>query len=356
MLSSVSAICHQIGRVGPARKLVCIAALLASSMSHSAPDVLPQAGYREVVLSVRDIGQWAQTMTDLGGWAVVAEGAVDRRQLSAWGLAETVSAREAVMRNPLATRGEVRLIQFNGIEQDQIRSGAQSWDTGGWFDFNVRVADLASQQQQLQRLGWQATSDPVRFTFGPFEVIEWLPRGPDGVVLALIERIKPVLTGWPDVQRGMSRAFNATQIVTDISLARAFYEDVLGFKPYLEHSGASREPGPNVLGLPHNLAAEITRHVVILHPQGVNEGSVELIEFAGLTGTDYSARAIPPNLGILMLRFPVSDVQAFAETMRAKGVALAYEPTTVALPPHGPVAIVGLRGPGGALLEFFSTE
>ena len=64
----------------------------------------------------------------------------------------------------------------------------------------------------------QATSDPIEFNFGPFIVREWITRGPDGIVLAAIERVQPALEGWPQLRK-LSRAFNATHIVPDIEAA-----------------------------------------------------------------------------------------------------------------------------------------
>ena len=40
----------------------------------------------------------------------------------------------------------------------QIRSSAQTWDTGGIFDVNVRVLDIHAKFQQLRERGWQFSS------------------------------------------------------------------------------------------------------------------------------------------------------------------------------------------------------
>lgn len=311
-------------------------------------------GYQEAVFSVSSITWYRNFLANFGGWEELHQSAVSDEQLAAWGLPETASARQLVMKNPGTRRGYIRLVQFSGVEQQIIRSNAQSWDTGGWFDVNARVLSMAQKSQQFQARGWQGYSDPVEFSFGPFVVKEWLTRGPDGVVLALIERVKPALEGWPQLTQ-ISRIFNATQIVSDMTEARAFYEDGLGFKPYLEHHGASQSAGPNVLGLPHNLATEIPRTVAILHPDGVNEGSVELLKFEGAEGADWSALAQPPNLGIVLLRFPVADMAAFTRRVAEKNLSVAFPARRLDLPPYGPVHLLGLRGPDGVWLEFFET-
>jgi len=276
---------------------------------------LLSGGWGEAVVSVSDIEQHLRFFTDIAGWEVLKRGETDSALLSLWSLPPTATARFALIRNPGSTTGYIRLLQFEGVEQTLIRSNTQPWDTGGIFDVNVRVVDLEKKQAQMQALGWQAVSDPVQFSFGPYVVKEWIVRGPDGLMFALIQRVKPTLTDWPNLKE-FSRAFNSTQVVRDMDRALAFYRDVLGMKPYLEHRGASKEAGPNVLGLPHNLSTNIPRNIYILHPQGTNEGSVELLSFDGATGRDLADNAAPPNLGMLMLRFPTRDVEQLATRMK----------------------------------------
>ena len=321
---------------------------LAEEASHP----LIAGGYQEAVFNVSDLETQTRFYEDVAGWKIAYEGDVAASLIAAYGLSDSVSAREVVLANPGPARGFVRLIEYEGVEQVQMRSSAQSWDTGGWFDVNTRVADMDAKFREFQANHWQAVSDPVEFSFGPFVVEEWLARGPDGIVIAMIERKAPPLEGWPHL-RELSRLFNATQIVRDIDSARAFYADKLGFEVYLEHSGPSPEPGPNVLGLPHNLAATITRHVLILHPTGLNEGSVELLSFEGLQGTDFGEYAKPQNLGIFTLRFPVHDMDQFYAHVLDEEIEVAMPPTRATLPPYGDAGLMAIRGPGNVWLELY---
>ncbi len=309
-------------------------------------------GYREAVFSVSDAKAYSVFLREVGGWEELHRGEVDRVVLAAWKLPDTASASEIVLGNPGTSRGYIRLVQFAGVEQRQIRSNAQSWDTGGWFDVNSRILDMEATFAAIQSRDWQAYSDPVQFTFGPFVVKEWLTRGPDGIVFAVIERVAPPLEGFPTLKK-MSRLINATQIVPDIEAARDFYLNKLGFETYLNHEGASKSPGPNVLGLPHNIATEVPRLVTIVHPSGINDGSVELLQFDGVDGADFSSRAVPPNLGILMLRFPVNDLDAFETRIDSEGIEVVVRPVAVVLPPYGSVRLFAIRGPGGVWIEFF---
>ncbi len=309
-------------------------------------------GYDEAVFVVSRLDAQVDFYRSVAGWEVLHRGPSPAALLAAYRLNEDVTGTEVVLGNPGTERGFLRLIHFDGVEQRQIRSSAQSWDTGGIFDVNSRVLDMQRKFAEFQARDWQAVSDPVQFTFGPFVVNEWLTRGPDGVVLALIERVQPPLEGWPHL-RELSRLFNATQVVADAEAAKHFYVEKLGFAVYLEHTAASEAPEQNVLGLPHNFATDVPRIVYIVHPNGTNEGSVEILAFDGAKGADFSARARPPNLGILTLRFPLSDIDGFAEHVEAQDIEVLVAPTPMHLAPYGDVILMAIRGPGGVWLEFY---
>jgi catechol 2,3-dioxygenase-like lactoylglutathione lyase family enzyme len=309
-------------------------------------------GFNEAILSVTDAAAYEEFFTSVGGWERRYAGEVSREQLKAWDLEEAVTAQEILMANKGAESGFIRLVQFSGVTQQYIRSNDQSWDTGGIFDLNIRVKSMNKVFAQMQSLNWQASTDPVAFEFGKFSVKEWIVRGPDGVRFALIERLAPKLEGWPNLIN-FSRTFNSTQIVRDMDSALYFYRDVLGFTNYMEHHGASNEVGINVLGLPHNLTTEISRSIYILHPRGENEGSIELLSFDGAVGKDFSGQARLPNLGIAMLRIPVTNIQDLYDHLKRKDVTVVNPLVTVDVAPYGEVEQFTVSAPEGALLEFY---
>ncbi len=336
--------------IGHIFRLPVLALWLVGASACATPPL--DQGWREAVISVTDVSDWTRFYVDTLGWEVRAQGRVPRSTLDAWQLPEAASARFAVVANPGTDRGYVRIIDFNGVEQKRIRPHAQAWETGGIYNMNVRVADIAAIERAVTDAGWQAPAAPVNFQFGPFDVWEWIPRHPDGVRVAFAERVAPPLEGWPHLVVS-SRTFNSTQIVADMERAMAFYEGVLGFKTYLEHQGASEAPADHVLGLSREAMTQVVRDVRIVSPDGDNDGSVELLMFKGYTGRDFSSRAVPPNLGNLMLRYPVSDLSALEKRLRDADVALAVAPVMTHIEPYGKVRLLAVRAPDGAWLEFF---
>ncbi len=319
----------------------------SSNANESAGPSYTIEGWNEVLVSVRDIERYTDFFAQFETWEAIDEGNVSASQLLAWQLPSSAQARYRVYANQGTVRGYIRLVEISGVEQVLMRPDSQSWDTGGIFDINMRARELESMAKDLRAQDWQGRSSVTQFSFGPFVVKEWISQNSDGFAVAFIERIEPELEGWPHFKK-LSRTFNSTQIVKDIDAARAFYEKVLGFQLYLEHKGASKEPGENVLGLPHNLADKVERTVFILHPDGTNEGSVELLEFDGVTGRDNSDRTRLPNIGIAALSFPVKGIEHLENHLNAAGIEFV----------HG-VKVIGdkrsmiAKSPEGAWLEFF---
>ncbi|MBP8100759.1 MAG: VOC family protein [Burkholderiaceae bacterium] len=308
-------------------------------------------GFNEAVLIVRDERPHLDCWLGQGAWELRHEGAVDPRLLQAWGR-PGATGREWLLAHPDCKTGLVRLMRLNGAApQTDIRQDDQCLDTGGIFDLNVRVLDLARQAERMRALHWHGGAPPIAWDFGALKVREWLVRGPDNVRLALIERVAPPLTGFDHI-REFSQIFNSSQIVRDMAAAVAFYRDVLGFQNVVQYEVPHFPPGPNLFGIPPGVSERIGLSLNILHPQGRNEGSIELVTNPGAQGRDLSADAGPPHYGMAALRFPVRGIEAFAEHLAHQGHAPAMPLTRLDLAPLGRVQMLALRTPDGAWLEF----
>jgi len=313
----------------------------------------PANGWQEAVVSVSDLDSWQAYMVSLAEWRPVTKAPVDPRQLRQWGLKDGVTAEQVVMQNPGETQGLVRFIKFAGAEQVQIRSSAQPWDTGGIFSLLVRSPSVDRNFETARRYDWTGYNDPVDLKFGGSHLRNVILRGPDGVNFGVYERVTPPLEGFPNMGP-MTRPFNAMQIVDDKDATMTFFQGVLGFTAMTDTRYTPADASANNFGLPKNYVTEVALKAGILHPTGGNTGRVEIVQWDGFTGRDLKSRAVPPNLGILSLRYPVPDAEARAAEIAATGWSIWSQPKRIDLPPYGPVVLFGVRSPDGVIIEFFS--
>lgn len=310
----------------------------------------PIKGFQEAVLSVSNLERSMDFYQRICGWQLISrhQGGDDLKHL--WQLDSSVEIEEALFMNPGDKEGFLRLVQFHNVEQQQIRSAAHAWDTGGLFDINIRAKDANDLYRSFQQEGWNGYGDPLRYTFGEYDVSEVLIKGPDGVTIAIIQRFSPPLQGF--VMNRTSRIFNASIISIDAEETYNFFVNKLGFKLFFKSSGDARNPGANVLGIPANINSNITVPVYIVRPDINNYGSIEFLELKELKGKDCSTFAKPPNLGILLLRFPVADADAYAAKLKKNGLSLNTSVQTLAITPYGKVKAFSVLSPDGVWLEF----
>ncbi len=198
-------------------------------------------GFTHATAFVSDLADWTGALPAALGWTVRRRDAVAREQADLWGFPPTASGERVVPGPPDADRGRLPLVHVRGAPLRRLRPDVAPWHTGGLLDANARVRDVEAVYRDLTALGWRGLTRPTRLVFGPFTVQEVLMEGPDGVVLAFVEREASPLTGWPNL-RVASRLFNSTQTVRSLDRALAFYANALGFETYLTHDGASPRP------------------------------------------------------------------------------------------------------------------
>lgn len=311
------------------------------------------SGYSEAGLGTADPDHWLSLFTELGGWTLHWEGPGAAQPL--WPAGAPRPDHEWLLGAPDAGHGRVRLFRFPG-GTPAPRAGAATWDTGGVFDLDLRVRDLHAWRDRLQARGWRGVSEPVDWPFGELQVREWLAEGPDGVILALVQRLQPPLEPGESAvpEAGFGPAFNSSQTVRDLARSLAFYDD-LGFRTMVHHEAPLEGRGGEVLGLAREDAPRTPVGLVIVHPEARLEGSLELVSLPETPGRDLAPRCGPGTRGLNLLRFPVKDLGALAahleETGRLPGALSRV--ATWDLPPHGRVAGLSLVSPDGAWLECF---
>jgi len=311
-------------------------------------------GFREVIFSVRDIDRDLVIYSKLGGWTATEKDKLSNSQLSFWNLPSQTTGETALLKYPGRENGIVRLVSFKNVAQKHIRAHAQSWDTGGIYDVDIRVLDVKKKMEAFQYYGWTGFSDVEEYQFNEFHVSEILIRGNEDMVFALIQRHAPTLEGYPMLEE-MSQVFNSSQIVKSLEMSKSFYMDKLGFTEYANYEAKNGEAGPNIFGIPYDVYPNVVRKISILSPNGTNEGSVELVELEGLGGRDFSKDAIAPNLGILTLRFPVDNLIEYVDSLKAKGVKIEKQISRIDISPYEDVDMAAIKTPDGVWLEFMES-
>jgi len=311
-------------------------------------------GYQEAGLGTAEPDFWLAFFQELGGWRLLWEGPSPVQPL--WPRNAPRPDHEWLLAAPDAPCGFVRLFRFND-DVPAPRSGARIHDTGGIFDLDVRVADVHAWRTRLLDQGWTDFGPAVDWPFGELEVREWLAQGPDGVVVAFVQRLQPPLDPplTPPASRGgFGHAFNSSQLVRDMESALAFYR-ALGFGERVRHRGPLEGRGGEVLGLAPDRAPQMPVDLAIVSPGAALEGSIELLSLPDATGEDRASACGPGRRGLNLLRLPVRALEVFAATLGASGIA----PRAMAewdLPPLGPVLGMALTSPEGAWLELVEAQ
>jgi catechol 2,3-dioxygenase-like lactoylglutathione lyase family enzyme len=312
---------------------------------------------KEVVVSVTNMKRHLETWHDYMGWNIRYQGRLAAELLKFWHLSQSASGAEILCGFPGAQHGLLRLVKYEHVpRQQQIRGGAQIWEPGGIFDFDLRVSDLPKTFEDLVNgLGWFSYGEPLELKIGPFVLNESLIYGPDRVALALVDRIEPPLEGYPPHNGIRGSIYLSVTVARNLEQSIAFFTEKLGFVQLERLSLLNDTPAPTVFRTPWNFTTQYPVHLVALSPDGTRDTIVELFQFEGFTGGDYAERAVPPNIGILMYRFSVQGIEEYYRVLQARGVEMTSSLTTLTIQPYGACKVFALRSPDGVWIEFFET-
>lgn len=312
-------------------------------------------GFQEAVISVADLDAAVDTWRSVGGYDLLCRYDAGEKLAAFWNLQTTTRIETAVLQVAANRRGLVRLVKFHGTDQRRIRGGAMPWDTGGIFDLYVYVDDVDSTYAALRARGWQGYTEPVGYVLGPFDISESIMRGPNSESLVLMQRNAPPYDKAAfGADEGFGYPFNAALIVSDYDAHRVFFEEQLRWDKHLGGKSASNAPGENPMGLPLDLAQEAPRvfQAYANNPDS-RTGSIQILAMPDVAGRSFADRAKAPNLGLLALRVPVSDLDRWRRDFESRGGKIAAEPSHLALPPYGSVRMLGVTAPEGAIIQFF---
>jgi catechol 2,3-dioxygenase-like lactoylglutathione lyase family enzyme len=328
---------------------------MSTATSVQAIDLSRRAGVQEIVVSVKNLDRAAEVYRQVARYEIKHEGMADPTLAAAWGLPPGTPMRERVLGLPSTDKGLLRLINIQGLAQVQVRSSARPFDTGGIFNFNSLVKDMDGVFEALRDHGFQGFADPNRYTLFGKSYAGAMLRGHDGVVVNLLQRVNQSYDDQPAFET-MSHIINATQMVRDYQESREFFVDKMDWVVRWEASPTWPSDGSNNMGLPNSVLLSGTvkeKAASFAFSKQADGGTIEIFNFEGVTGRDFSDRAQPPNLGILTYRVHVPGLTAYARQIAARGVTPHRPMTEAVIAPYGKVRIVVVRAPSGAWIELF---
>jgi catechol 2,3-dioxygenase-like lactoylglutathione lyase family enzyme len=329
-----------------------MAALLALALTTgAAPGVAP---WTEAVVSVTDIAATTRVLREVGGWSIRARGRVSPQEVRYWRLPAGARGDFERLCAPRVETGCLRFVRWTGVEQRPIRRAARAWDTGGIYSIMVRTDALQTVYERALAMGWWAESEPIDFTFGGSTLRNVVLTGPQGINLALYERVSPPFTAFP--VGAISQAFNTMRMVRSKPAARNWFAQKLGFGLVFDSAAAPKVRARSNFGIPLNYTTTAWRNAAALVPVPSETGRVEVMQIDGFEGSDLSAHALPQNLGIVSVRFPVTGLDRYRGELGARGVAIAYEARGVPVGGLGRIDLFAVRDPDGAITEFYEAS
>lgn len=306
----------------------------------------------EIIYSTANLNKVQKLYVNYGGWNVVGKYKTDQTILKNWDLDISCNADEILMQSNHYPYGQLRLIKFNNVPQEYIRSSQQPWDIGGIMDINLRVHKVHDNFEYLLDNGWHGLSDPLLQVMGPFKLYDILMRGPDETIVAFTHRLEPPMELKSEFNFP-THIYKTSLTVKNLQASKQFFVEKLGCTVLTEYEVRKDSPQENMFGLPHNLADKITCKAVILSIHGGKDVDFQIVEFEGLTGKDFSSKAIPPNRGFLMYRVELQGIHAYSRNLEQKGVSIHKQLCVCEIKPYGKVCTFSVLSPDGAWFEFF---
>jgi len=306
----------------------------------------------EVVYSVGNMEKVKNFFCGYGGWNIVGSYGSDNSVLDFWQLNTSAMASECLIQSNNHTTGQLRLVKFNGVEQDYIRSSQQPWDVGGIMDINLRVPEVAGTFEELRELGWHGLSDPLLQVMGPFKLYDILMKGYDDTIVAFTHRVEPPLELDTSLKLP-THVYNSSMTVKDLAGSKEFFLNQLGCHLLNEYEVAKDKPQETMFGLPFNMADKVRCKANILSFDGTRDTIFQIIEFDGVTGKDYANKALPPNRGFMSYRVEVVGINPYYEQVCANGVQPHQPIQEIKIEPYGMVKAFAVKSPDGVWFTFF---
>jgi len=266
-----------------------------------------------------------------------------RAEAALWNVSEEVAATQLVLANRrLAGAPRLRILTVP-TDSTAVRSSYSAQADGGT---SLGFACLpAAQIAGIVPAATFEVSVPRPDKSGDYTVQERYFHAPENVLIPCVTRPADVAPIAPlDPAVGVGGPAYAGIVVQDVERELRFYRDGLG----LEKKRDMELRQPELLaaaGLPTDA---VVRFVQVFAP-GTTSGQLTLIDLGDKGARNANIR--PPARGLVLWTFPVRDILATRDRVRAAGGVVIAGPLATTTPLMGTYQALTVRTPAGVLLE-----
>jgi catechol 2,3-dioxygenase-like lactoylglutathione lyase family enzyme len=180
------------------------------------------------------------------------------------------------------------------------------------------VSDFKRAHQVVASHGWEWRTAPQQYKLpgGQGETLEGHLKGPDGVILGIIQLIGLARSQYVEIADDVLFSEMATSsfLVPDLEQAVSFYCDGLGLQ-VAEDVTIKQAELQRLIGLPPG----VSLRMVLLGSGQTKSGKIGLLKYEGIAGNSLADRATPPNRGAVMITFETEAIAQLYERLKSAG-------------------------------------
>jgi catechol 2,3-dioxygenase-like lactoylglutathione lyase family enzyme len=264
-----------------------------------------------------------------------------------WGIPQTMTWQMYMLRRPAVPRAtQIRVL----VMDRATPSIRKSWNRQepGPYGMGFPTDDVPAWDKDIAQLGFtRATPEIERFPLkradgSGYEVLEATFNGPEFLrAIAISRRDGMAQVGDLDPATKRGGPAYATQVVTDMDAMVKFFVEVLDYEVRTDRVWR---------------AYAVPFRFVTMYARGATNGHVALAAYDAkdtLPGT--GVPPAPPNRGMAIWSFPVSNIDAFQARAEGAGLELAGGHSAINVADLGKRMAITVRAPNGFLIEAFQT-
>lgn len=304
----------------------------------------------QVTLSVIDLDR-AQRFYELAfGYEMKGSmkfSATDSQLADAWRLPADVTGELRVLGPSASDVGLIRLVSFS-IRGESVWGDYNTPEDLGYYAINMRVDDISNATTAITSSGGVSRSGPHFW-----EVMQGVSAhdstffDPEGNLLDVFEltgdQVEPI---FGKLEQRSSALQTVALHTSNADLSKRFYTG-LGFQALYDKKLSGLE---DLLKLPKGV---VLRNMNMIKQDVSPLGRVEITQYIGMQGRSPRDRALPPNLGILMMSFQTDDLASTEALILELGGSTIGGTAELFLPTVGRVKLQTFFGPDDEVIEFY---